>query len=145
MNVWDGTPYAKLFKGSSKRAARLDMQLPSRPVDLKNLVLEAMTSSMSTWIRPLDSWNIKLNSTKQRSITKIISVNTDNGLIMSKLALIAPRQLPVIFLPLLVLLLIITKCSSSCSSPVEYSQKVLEVVHGVFIWQWQLQLQWGND
>jgi hypothetical protein len=48
----------------------------------------------------------------------------------------------VIYLHLLVLLLIITKCSNR-SSPMEYTQKVLDVVHGVFIWQWQWELQWG--
>jgi hypothetical protein len=34
MNVWRGTPYARVFKGSSKRAARLDLSSLSLTVDL---------------------------------------------------------------------------------------------------------------
>jgi hypothetical protein len=50
----------------------------------------------------------------------------------------------VIYLHLLVLLLIIRKRSNGYSSPVEYSQKVLDAIHGMsfmvsFIWEW------GND
>jgi hypothetical protein len=70
-------------------------------------------------------------STKQWSITKIISLNAGKRLIMSKHPSTAPWQLPVIYLHLIVLLLIITKCSNG-GSPMEYSQKELDVVHGVF-------------
>jgi hypothetical protein len=47
------------------------MQIPSRSVDLKNLMLEAMTSSMSTWKRPLESRNINLNSTPSNGVSSI--------------------------------------------------------------------------
>jgi hypothetical protein len=48
MNVCGGTLYANDFRGSNRRAARLDLSNPSLTVDLKKAMLEAMTSSMST-------------------------------------------------------------------------------------------------
>jgi hypothetical protein len=50
--MWGGTPYAKVFKGSKKRAARLDLGHPSLPVDLKNLMLGAMKSYIATGSGP---------------------------------------------------------------------------------------------
>jgi hypothetical protein len=42
MNVCGGTPYANVFKGGNKLAARLDLRHPSLPDDLKKLLFEAM-------------------------------------------------------------------------------------------------------
>jgi hypothetical protein len=69
MNVCGGTPYANVFRGSNRRAARLDLSNPSLTVDLKKLMLEAMTSSMSTWKRPLEIRNINLNSTPSNGVS----------------------------------------------------------------------------
>jgi hypothetical protein len=69
MTVWGGTPYARLFRGSNKRAARLDLSTPFLTVDLKKLTLEVMASSMSTWHWPLDSQNINLYSTPSNGVS----------------------------------------------------------------------------
>jgi hypothetical protein len=63
-------PYAsRVFKGITKLAARLDFSRPSLTIDLKNRMLDAIASSMSTWNkRPLDSLSINWNSAQSNRV-----------------------------------------------------------------------------
>jgi hypothetical protein len=56
-----GTLYARVFRVSNKRAVRRDLSNPSLTVELKKLMFNAMTSSMCTRKRPLDSQKINWN------------------------------------------------------------------------------------
>jgi hypothetical protein len=61
MKVWEGTPYANVFKGSRSLASIDVLKNPSLSEALKNRKFEAMRSSINTWNLPLDSLKNSLN------------------------------------------------------------------------------------
>jgi hypothetical protein len=119
MNVCGGTPYANVFKGSNRRAARLDLSNPSLTIhDIFHEHLEASPGD--------PEHQLELN-TKQWIVTNVISFNAGKSKIVSKQPSSAPWQLPVIYLPLLLLLLIV-KCSNNHPT-LQYSKDEFVDIH----------------